>query len=302
MRKNMKNVKANATVGNVAVANEAITSYVILARTIMSNTYKICNKRIASIPVQLFALDYSYQRPVSEKEIDALVSEWDDDKCDFLLVSYRDDKFYIIDGQHRYTAAKYKGIKELPCIILTGLTEQKEALIFSRQNRNVKKLTVFDKYRANIINGDASIPEVKIDMEINRICSKHNIEVKHVCGKNANERILRSLSRAQGIVKTHGSDCLEWIIDTICKTNWNSRSNATSQNMLYMLKCFYVENKENIAYWQKAVENVMNTYDTAQIEGCARSDYANYPIASALNICFKELVNGNKVINVGVEQ
>lgn len=83
MRKNMKNVKANATVGNnstvgnVAVANEAITSYVILARTIMSNTYKICNKRIASIPVQLFALDYSYQRPVSEKEIDALVSEWE---------------------------------------------------------------------------------------------------------------------------------------------------------------------------------------------------------------------------------
>ena len=69
-----------------------------------------------------------------------------------------------------------------------------------------------------------------------------------------------------------------------------------------MLKNFWVENKNNLDYWQKAVERVMNTYTPNQIIGCARSDYANYTMGVALNICFKELVNRNKIIKVSVEQ
>ena len=296
--------KANTTVtnGNVAVVVDNTSSESILARSVMSNTYSICNKRIASVPVSLMRLDKSYQRVTDNTNIQKLIRDWDNDRCDFLLVSFRDDKFYIVDGQHRYTAANYKGIEELPCIILTGLTREQEARIFSRQNENVKKLTIYDVFKANLANGDTSIPEIKIDVEINRICKKHGIKVKVTNRYTNKERTLRSLSATRKIIRAHGVECEEWIFDTVDKTNWKTCMEVTSSQIQYMLKNFYVENKENISYWQKAVERVMNTYTPNQIIGCARSDYANYTLGVALNICFKELVNGKKIIKVGVEQ
>ena len=117
MRKNMN----NATVGNVAlvVDNTKTDDKAEMARSIMDNTYTICNKRIASVPVSLMKLDESYQREIDKDNIQKLVRDWDNDRCDFLLVSFRDDRFYVVDGQHRYTAADYREIKTLPCIILT---------------------------------------------------------------------------------------------------------------------------------------------------------------------------------------
>lgn len=296
--------KANTTVtnGNVAVVVDNTSSESILARSVMSNTYSICNKRIASVPVMLMKLDKSYQRETNNENIQNLIKNWDNDRCDFLLVSFRDDRFYIVDGQHRYTAAKYKGIEELPCIILTELTREQEARIFSRQNENVKKLTIYDVFKANIANGDVSIPEVKIDMEIDRLCKKYGIKVTRANRYTRNEKILRSLSETRRIMRIHGVDCVEWILHTADKTNWKTCPEVTSKQIQEMLKNFYIENKENISYWQKVVENVMNSYTPNQIIGCARSDYANYTLGVALNICFKELVNGKKIIKVGVEQ
>lgn len=307
MRKNMNNVTVatveNATVGNVAlvVDNTKTDKDTEMARSIMDNTYTICNKRIASVPVSLMKLDESYQREIDKSNIQKLVRDWDNDRCDFLLVSFRDDRFYVVDGQHRYTAADYRGIKALPCIILTELTREQEARIYSRQNENVKKLTIYDVFKANIVNGDTSIPEIKIDMEINKVCKKYGIKV---CKNNRylKKNALRSLSATRSIVRIYGVECFEWILSTANKTNWKTCSEITSKQIQDMLKNFWVENKNNLGYWQEAVERVMNTYTPKQIIGCARSDYANYTMGVALNICFKELVNGNKIIKVGVEQ
>ena len=303
----------NATIGNIALVidntnktdtdtNTETEIKDALVRSVMNNTYSICGKRIASVPIELMELDDSYQREVDKKNINHLFSDWDNDRCDFIIVSFRNGKFYIIDGQHRYFAAKLKGLKELPCIILIGLTRKQEARLFSRQNENVKKLTIYDVFKANIVNGDVSIPEIKIDMEINEVCKKHNIKITRSYFNKKNERNMKSLSAARKIVKVYGKEALEWIYDTIDRTNWKTCAEVTSRQIQDMLKSFYSDNKENLSYWQNTVENVMNTYTPAQIIGCARSDYANYTIGVAMNICFKELVNGNKIINVGVEK
>ena len=287
---------------NMAVVVDNINTESIMARSVMSNTYNICNKRIASVPVVLMRLDKSYQRETNNENIQRLIRDWDDNRCDFLLVSFRDDKFYVVDGQHRYTAAKFKGVEDLPCVILTGLTKEKEARIYSRQNENVKKLTIYDVFKANLVNGDDSIPEVKIDMEINKICKKYGIEVSATNRYTKKKKVLRSLSATRAIIKTYGVECIKWMFDTVDRTNWKTCSDVTSWQIQNMLKTLYAENKENLTYWQKAVEKVMNTYTPNQIIGCARSDYANYTLGVAMNICFKELVNGKKIIKVGVEE
>ena len=62
---------------------------------------KTVGKRIASVPVSLLCTDFEYQRGTDSKTIHALIREWDITKCSFLLISYRDGKFYVVDGQHR---------------------------------------------------------------------------------------------------------------------------------------------------------------------------------------------------------
>lgn len=296
MKRNTK--RENKATINVVVDNTAVT----LARTVMNNSYSICNKKIASVPVSLLCIDKHYQRPTSSEHVDELVNDWDDTRCDFLMVSFRDERFYIIDGQHRYKAANYKGVKELPCIIFTGLTMEEEALLFGKQNDNVKKLTIYDEFNANIVSKNTSVEKVRIDMEIDKICKQYNIKVLHVGGLNKNVKALRSLYTARTIIKRNGLDCFKWIMDTIHKTNWDSCFTATTSDIMCMLRNFYTSNKDNISQYQKAIENVMNSYTPEQIIGCARSDYANYSVMAALNICFKELINGKKIIKVGVEE
>jgi len=45
-----------------------------------------------------------YQRPVNPKEVDRLIREWDERLLDPVTVSFRDGKFYVVDGQHRISA------------------------------------------------------------------------------------------------------------------------------------------------------------------------------------------------------
>lgn len=94
MRRANRNVTVNTVNGNNAMAT-VVNTEVVLARSVMSNAYSICNKRIASVPVSLMRLDKSYQRETNNENIQKLIRDWDNDRCDFLLASYRDEKFYI---------------------------------------------------------------------------------------------------------------------------------------------------------------------------------------------------------------
>ncbi len=47
-----------------------------------------------------------YQRPVNPKEVDRLIREWDERLLDPVTVSFRDGKFYVVDGQHRISAMR----------------------------------------------------------------------------------------------------------------------------------------------------------------------------------------------------
>lgn len=175
--------------------NTVATNTTTVATSVLNNAYSICGKRIASVPVELMELDHTYQR-VLGKTTKKLMAEWDNDKCDFLVASYRDNRFYIIDGQHRYSVAKAKGIYDLPCIIFTGLTQSDEALKFAQQQDNVNKLTPYDTFKANIACGDTSIREIAIDMKIKYVCDKYNIEVKKF-SNGSQGKILRCLVTAR---------------------------------------------------------------------------------------------------------
>lgn len=278
---------------NVAVAENvtmAIPTELMLARTVMKNSYELWGKRIAAVPISLLKLDTSYQRTISAN-VKKLMEEWDNAKCQFLLVSYRDDVFYVLDGQHRMTVAQAKGIIDLPCIILTGLTREQEALVFARQNRNVTTLNPYDTYKANIACGDKTVPEVFVDMEIARICGKYNIEVKKVYGIHTNPKSLRSISRAREIVKNNGSTCFDWVLGAITSSKWNTCSESYTKHIMIMLRNYYIENAGNLTNARKTLLSIMDKITPMEIVAMANYEFSEYTQSAALDLCLRKLAS-----------
>ena len=280
---------------NATETTMAANSSAVLATTVINNTYSICGKRIASVPTELMELDYSYQR-VLGSTVKALMEDWDDNNCDFLEVSYRDNKFYIIDGQHRYTVARAKGITSLPCIIFTGLTREQEALRFARQQDNVNKLTPYDTFKANVACGDMSIPSVKIDMEIKRICDLHNIRVVKSNTPNKCNKILRCLSEARRIVSAttnyNGVECFEWIINIINATNWACSSDSYKAGVLTALKNHYLNN--DVKETEPTIVKVLNSISPRDFVVNAKFEYPDYTESMAIGLYFDQVIRENR--------
>lgn len=276
---------------NVVVSVQG-NAKVVLAQTVINNTYTICGKRIASVPVELMELDDTYQR-VLGKTTKKLMAEWDNEKCDFLIVSYRNHKFYIIDGQHRYSVAKAKGIVSLPCIIFTGLTQKDEALKFAQQQDNVNKLTPYDTFKANIACGDTSIKAIEIDMEIQRICDKYGILIKkdNTPIKDG-DKFLRSLSTARRIVcRDGGSERFELIIQAINKTNWAMHREAYRGRILAAINSYISDSQEPYNTTLDKLVNLMDVRTPEEIIAYGNYNYAEYPAYQQVIIAIKELIS-----------
>lgn len=106
-----------------------------------------------------------YQRPVEQKDVDRIIREWNDREITPVVVSFRDGKFNVVDGQHHIEAMRQKaGGRDVivPCIIHTGMTYEDEAALYARLDRNKKRLTLRQHTKAVVEAGsDAKVMEVK---------------------------------------------------------------------------------------------------------------------------------------------
>ena len=106
-----------------------------------------------------------YQRPVNPKEVERLIREWDERLLDPITVSFRDGKFYVVDGQHRISAMREmnggRGIM-VNCKVYNGLTYEQEADLCYKLDKAKKRLSLSQS--TNVLaesGGDAEITEIK---------------------------------------------------------------------------------------------------------------------------------------------
>lgn len=104
-------------------------------------------------------VDRSYQRDSdglrSRRLIQAIAENWDWRLCTPLLVANRDGGLYIIDGQHRWEAAKLRGdIPFLPCAVGNYTGSAEEAALFVAANRHRVRVNPLDMWRAAVASGD----------------------------------------------------------------------------------------------------------------------------------------------------
>ena len=75
-----------------------------------------------------------YQRPVSSTQVKKITSEFDENRLGVLTVSYRDGVYHIVDGACRVHIMRNMGYTHAHTIVLTGLTDTQEAMLFIELN------------------------------------------------------------------------------------------------------------------------------------------------------------------------
>lgn len=106
-----------------------------------------------------------YQRPVNMKEVDRLIREWDGRLLEPVAVSFRDGKFYVVDGQHRIAAMRKMNGGDgvmVSCKVYGGLTYEQEADLCYKLDKAKKRLSLSQSTNVLAESGvDAEIREIQ---------------------------------------------------------------------------------------------------------------------------------------------
>jgi len=70
------------------------------------------------------------------------------------------EKFVVVDGQHRVTAAALRGIEKVPCQLIVADTP-KQALAFAAINANVTRMSTMQLHAARVAAGDPAAVRLK---------------------------------------------------------------------------------------------------------------------------------------------
>lgn len=261
----------------------------MLAENTMRNARELWDKKLAEVPVELMCLDMSYQRIISNN-VKKLMRNWNPNECRFLLASYRDGKFYILDGQHRWEVAKAKGLTHLPCEIFVGLNREEEARIFATQNENITKLTPYDTFKANLACGDIKYVDVQIDIDLKQVCDSHGV----IVSKGKAGKTLKSVTRGRNIVSMIGKEGLDWVFSTIENVHWCEFSESYASTVLDLFKQIYSSYKGNMKLVESRLIPFLASSSPKEIMAIARVEHPNLKTSTGLKLICDEVCNGNK--------
>jgi len=256
------------------------------AKDITQNAFSIGTKKVAWIPVELLVIK-QYQRN-RQKHITSIAENWDNSKCNVLLVSYDsvNGVFNVMDGQHRAAAARMRGVEYLVCEIFQDMTISKEALYFVSQNINTKKLSPFDTFNANqYINGEDETDLCKLDKEIKAVCEKYNVDVKKSNAANC----IKSVSEARSIVKRDGKEGLSYVIEIIQESNWDSFTDGYAGDLMNALGKVYFKTKGGYDERMRLIGFFKGSNPT-ELVAIANNNHPNLGRRARLNATIDEII------------
>ena len=139
---------------------------------------------IDALAVDELFVDYSYQRAADKRRARALAAGWDRRLAGVVEVSDRgagsSPRYAVIDGQHRVLAARLLGRGQAPVMVVAtvheGLTVADEARLFDRLNRERRRTSTWDHWRARKSAGDDGV--VAIESVVAQVGCAHHVELR----------------------------------------------------------------------------------------------------------------------------
>jgi hypothetical protein len=138
----------------------------------------------------------TYQGHVNKKLVEKIAAEWDESAAGAIILNMREDETYaILDGQHRFLAAKKRGIKDLNALVFIGKTEEEEARLFVQLNTKHNVLP-FDRFCANLQSGQSR------EVAVNNIVTGIGLTIKN---DPTNSKAVRSVATLLKLFDDYGA-------------------------------------------------------------------------------------------------
>lgn len=121
------------------------------------------------------AIDREAQREATVSAVRDLANKFDPNLMGTIVVSHRDGKYWVLDGQHRCLALKMvlgddADDWEIEADVYEGLTEAEEAEMFLSLNDR-KVVSSFDKFKVSVTAGRAD------EADVDRIVRAHGLRI-----------------------------------------------------------------------------------------------------------------------------
>lgn len=252
--------------------------------SIFTNMKPVGSKNFVCIPIEMLTFDESYQRidTSSASKIKTLADKWDSRKMTPLLVAPHPEthNFCVIDGYHRYSAAKImkergKEIVGLECDVVLGLSKDprerriQEAKLFVTQDNEADKLTPMQKHKANLL---CDIPE---NVALQKVVDKYDVMLKKPTGRGvAKAGHLSGFTAALAIAKVDGQKILDDVFYVITNSRWNLCRSGFNSCYLRSIRMVLKLHPENISEIQK---EMIRYFTPIQPEQFSAESKAAYP-------------------------
>ena len=184
---------------------------------------------IISLPIYKLNTTYTSQRALRNKKLaEDIAANFDKNLFNPIIVSYRDGKWYVIDGQHRLYGAKKRFGDDylMECKIIRGLTQMEESNLFVKLNSSSKPLQYADKAKGLYYGNDEAT------VNIYNICKNHGVELGIEDDKRASMdgRItaVKALTDTYNKIGAKQTDRLVKLLND----TWDGKSAAFKQEMI----------------------------------------------------------------------
>ena len=247
--------------------------------------FKKENKHCQMVNVFDTCIDLSYQRNVHTTSVNKIAKAFDWARVGLPKLSYRDGKYYIIDGQHRLAAFKLWCTENMQspmieCEVLDGLTAAQEATLFAAQNNYRVSISPKDEYKAALAAGD----EHNCYVNMSKTFKKYGLVVVNNDATSLGIRCLRAIRRK---MELFGSNFIEYYSRIIAKSTIRLDRDAYSQTMCNALAVLFHNNIEAdklIAFFDK---NAIKDLILAVQNKAGKLNVKGYELAEYITMCLK---------------
>lgn len=117
--------------------------------------------KIQRLSILSMRVNHKYQRSLKPGKIADMLSKWDYNLCDPIVVSIDENGVYWVwEGQHRREVLLKLGVVEFDCRIVDAPTEVEQAAGFSEINKGRTSLAPLDAFRADRLAQDPQATDI----------------------------------------------------------------------------------------------------------------------------------------------
>jgi hypothetical protein len=168
------------------------------------------------IEIEKLAVDPAYQREIGktgQKNIIRIACEFEWARFSPVIVAPSKERFVVIDGQHRTTAAALRGHKKVPCQIISA-DQRKQAAAFAAINAVVTAMSPMQLHAAKLAAGDEEA------CRLHQICEECGAVVLRYPIKHAEQKVGETMASGAlyQALKLYGEPALRAALTSVTRT------------------------------------------------------------------------------------